>query len=169
LNKPLLLVDIDGVISLFGFDPARPPAGAFELVDGIAHFLSATAGEHLRALSSDFEPVWCSGWEDKANDYLPAVLGLPRPLPHITFDDETRPERAHWKLAAIARYAGTERALAWIDDAHDDECREWAAARPGPTLLLSTETAIGITDAHVTELLAWAQDQASAAPPAPAE
>ena len=44
MDKPLLLVDVDGVISLFGFDPARRPDGRFELVDGIAHFLSATAG-----------------------------------------------------------------------------------------------------------------------------
>ena len=43
MDRPLLLIDVDGVISLFGFDPADPPAGRFQLVDGIAHFLSATA------------------------------------------------------------------------------------------------------------------------------
>ncbi len=53
MDKPLLMVDVDGVISLFGFDPLRPPAGWFEFVDGIAHFLSATAGQHLRQLSGD--------------------------------------------------------------------------------------------------------------------
>ena len=42
--RPILLIDIDGVISLFGFDPADPPAGRFQLVDGIAHYLSAAAG-----------------------------------------------------------------------------------------------------------------------------
>ena len=62
MEKPLLLTDIDGVISLFGFDPGQRPAGRFEIVDGIAHFLSATAGEHLRELASEFELVWCSGW-----------------------------------------------------------------------------------------------------------
>jgi hypothetical protein len=151
------MIDIDGVISLFGFDSARAPAGKFELVDGIAHFLSATAGEHLRALESDFELVWCSGWEEKANDYLPAALGLPTPLAHLTFDHEARAERAHWKLGAIARYAGTDRALAWIDDAHDDECKAWASARTGPTLLVGTDTAVGITAEHVAELRAWAR------------
>ena len=39
MNRPLLLIDVDGVISLFGFDPARPPDGNFQNVDGIAHFL----------------------------------------------------------------------------------------------------------------------------------
>jgi hypothetical protein len=47
IEPPLMLVDVDGVISLFGFDPSRPPEGRFELVDGIAHFISATAGKHL--------------------------------------------------------------------------------------------------------------------------
>ena len=93
MEKPLLLIDVDGVISLFGFDPARPPLGRFEMVDGIAHFLSATAGEHLRELSGQFELVWCTGWEEKANEYLPLALGLPGPLPHVIFDACERPAR----------------------------------------------------------------------------
>jgi hypothetical protein len=163
MDKPLLLVDVDGVISLFGFDPASPPAGRFELVDGIAHFLSATAGEHLRTLSTDFELVWCTGWEEKANDYLPDALGLPGTLAHLTFDRDIRLERAHWKLAAIERYAGHERALAWIDDAHDERCIAWASSRAAPTLLVTTETAVGITEAHVKGLRDWARAQASPA------
>jgi HAD domain in Swiss Army Knife RNA repair proteins len=157
--KPLLLVDIDGVISLFGFDPSEPPAGRFELVDGSAHYLSATAGEHLRELSQDFELVWCSGWEEKANEYLPLALGLPDPLPHLTFDGTAKGPAAHWKLAAIDAYAGRSRALAWIDDAHDEHCLSWAAARGGPTLLVTTEPALGLTDEHVAQLLAWAREQ----------
>ena len=29
----------------------------------------------LQALAGDFELAWCTGWEEKANEYLPAVLG----------------------------------------------------------------------------------------------
>jgi hypothetical protein len=157
--KPLLLVDIDGVISLFGFDPSTPPAGRFALVDGITHFLSATAGEHLLELSEDFELAWCSGWEERANEHLPAALGLPDRLPHLTFAAAPVPA-AHWKLGAIDAYAGPSRPLAWIDDAHDAECRAWAAARSGPTLLVGTEPAIGLTEEHVARLVAWAAEQA---------
>ena len=84
-RKPLLLVDVDGVISLWGFDPDRRPAGAFASVDGIAHFLSQEAGEHLLALADAFELVWCTGWEEKANEYLPHALGL-GPWPYLSFD-----------------------------------------------------------------------------------
>jgi hypothetical protein len=155
--RPLLLVDVDGVISLFGFDPAAPPAGRFEIVDGIAHYLSAVAGEHLRALADAYELVWCTGWEEKANEYLPLALGLPGALPFLSFDRAVGRANTHWKLEAIDVYAGPHRRLAWIDDAHDDGCTAWAVARPGPTLLLGTEPAVGITERHVQELLAFAQ------------
>ena len=126
------------------------------MVDGIAHLLSATAGEHLRHLSQAVEPVWCTGWEEKANDYLPHALGLPAPLPYVSFADAVPQVAGHWKLAAIDAYAGPRRPLAWIDDAHDARCQSWAANRPGPTLLVSTQPATGLTDDHVEELLGWA-------------
>jgi hypothetical protein len=157
MDKPVLMVDVDGVISLFGFDPLRPPAGRFEFVDGIAHFLSATAGQHLRQLSGEFELVWCTGWEEKANEYLPVALGLPAPLPHLTFEPGPPHPNGHWKLAAIEAFAGPSRPLAWVDDAHDAACAGWAQARQGPVLLIATEPPVGLTGAHVRELLAWAR------------
>jgi hypothetical protein len=156
MDRPLLLIDVDGVISLFGFDPALPPAGRFELVDGVAHFISAAAGRCLRALSAEFELVWCTGWEEKANDYLPLALGLPGPLPHVIFDQHDQPPHAHWKLAGIDSHVEPSRPLAWIDDAHDHRCETWAAARAGPTLLIATEPGLGITEAHVAQLRSWA-------------
>jgi hypothetical protein len=152
----LLLIDIDGVISLFGFDPNAPPPGRFVLVDGIAHFLSATAGEHLRALAAYYEPVWCSGWEEKANEHLPLALELTGPLAHLSLDDRPPARNGHWKLGAIDHFAGPTRPLAWIDDAHDASCRAWAQSRPGPTLLIATEPAVGLTASHVDELCTWA-------------
>src|SRR5436305_9437868 len=163
MDKPLLLIDVDGVISLFGFDPTRPPDGRFQLVDGIAHFLSATAGGHLRQLSDDFELAWCTGWEEKANEYLPFALGLPGPLPHVIFDPCERPAGAHWQLLGIEAHLDPRRAVAWVDDAHDERCLAWAAGREGPTLLVTTDPAVGITDAHVAELLSWVKAPAKAA------
>jgi hypothetical protein len=154
---PLLLVDVDGVISLFGFDVVKPPPGRWETVDGIHHFLSEDAGQHLLTLAADYELVWCTGWEEKANDYLPRALALPAPLPYLSFDRAVGRANAHWKLSAIDAYAGPDRPLAWIDDAHLEACAGWASARPGPTLLVGTESAVGITRSHVDELRAWAR------------
>ena len=165
-SQPILFVDVDGVISLFGFEPSTRPAGRFEIVDGIAHFLSATAGEHLRLLADRFELVWCTGWEEKANEYLPHALGLPRPLPHLTFERSVgggRVSRAHWKLDAIEAYAGA-RPLAWIDDAHGEACEAWAAARGqagAATLLVTTAPSAGMTDREVHRLASWADTLAA--------
>lgn len=155
------MVDIDGVISLFGFPPHRPPEGAFHSIDGIVHFLSADAGRHLLALDDDFELVWCSGWEEKANEYLPHLLGLPREYPFLTFARSPGRTRAHWKLEAIDAFAGA-RPLAWVDDAFNPACERWARTRGASTLLAATDPAEGMTTATVDELRRW-----SAALPAP--
>lgn len=161
--NPLLFVDIDGVVSLWGFDSNARPAGSFHNVDGVMHFLSSDAGIHLLALASRFDLVWCSGWEEKAGEHLPRVLGLPREVPFLSFDRNPGRGHGHWKLPAIDAYAGPERAIAWIDDAHDDACHAWAADRAAPTLLVATTPATGLTAAHAERLRSWA-DGLGAAP-----
>jgi hypothetical protein len=155
MQRPLLLLDVDGVLSLFGFDPADAPAGRFVSVEGVPHLLSVDAAGHVLALLRDYELVWCTGWEERADEHLPFALGLPAGTPHLRFDDATAPGR-HWKLDAIDAHAGPLRPLAWVDDGHDDGCRAWARARPGPTLLIATDPARGLTAPDRDRLLAWA-------------
>jgi hypothetical protein len=158
---PLLLIDVDGVLSLFG-DGVDRAACAPALVDGLPHFLSRRAAGLLVRLAPRFECVWCTGWEDRAATHLPHLLGLPAGWPHLVFADP--PGGAdHWKLRAIDAYAGPHRPLAWIDDDHDDRCRSWAAARPGATLLVTTEPAAGLLEAGAGELERWAAAQGAAA------
>ncbi|HVY77175.1 MAG TPA: hypothetical protein VG898_01570 [Solirubrobacterales bacterium] len=157
MSRPILAVDIDGVISLFGSEqePDRTHT-QFQLVDGVPHLLSLPAGDRLRRLSEHFELTWASGWEDKANFYLPTILGLPE-LPHVSFDVAARAGGAHWKLGPLEEFAGG-RPLAWIDDNFDESCFEWAQRREQPTLLVPTETHLGLEEAHVAALEAWVQE-----------
>jgi hypothetical protein len=177
------MVDIDGVISLFGFPAStlstqRPgtsqspdgstsamPDGSFHTVDGIPHFLSHAAAAHLLALARDFDLVWASGWEEKAEEYLPRLLGLPAGLPFLSFERSQGAGRSidgHWKLDAIDTYAGT-RPLAWIDDAFDESCHAWAEQRLAPTLLVTANPATGLTSKEADLLAAWATCQRSEA------
>jgi hypothetical protein len=173
-DRPLLMVDIDGVISLFGFDrsgvgPHARPDVTFHTIDGIPHFLSSAAAAHLLSLAEHFDLVWCSGWEEKAEEYLPHLLGLPAGLPFLRFERMTGPPPAragssmggHWKLDAIETYAG-QRPLAWIDDAFDASCHAWAAARPAPTLLVLTNPAYGLTSQEASQLETWARERTPA-------
>lgn len=161
--KPLLMVDIDGVLSLFG--PAESSHwiarsdGAFHTIDGIPHFLSRTAAAHLLGLVGDFDLVWASGWEERAEEHLPRLLGLPKGLPFLRFERSPERGHAHWKLAAIEIYA-RRRPLAWIDDCLTEACHAWAVARPVPTLLVQTDPERGLTSTEASLLGSWAQELA---------
>ncbi|MDQ2622090.1 MAG: hypothetical protein M3Y45_03520 [Actinomycetota bacterium] len=184
MTAPVLAVDVDGVISLFGFDPPLSPldlpgvAGSlkYELIDGTPHVISMAAGERLRRLRDSFELVWATGWQDRANDRLGPLLELPQ-LAVIHFDrtgsdslvvdadsgvgspDGAGTTPAHWKLDAVDRFAGS-RPIAWVDDSFDESCFEWCEARESdgrPTLLVPTEPDIGLEEGHVAALEAWAE------------
>lgn len=154
--KPVLAVDVDGVISLFGFD--EPPAkeqARFQLVDGIMHCISLAAGSRLQRLADHYELVWATGWEDRANDHLPQMLGLAQ-LPYLSFDGTARFGSAHWKLGPLDEYC-RGRAMAWIDDNLDESCYEWARGRQEPTLLVPTEPDLGLEETQTEALVAWAR------------
>jgi hypothetical protein len=165
-EKPLLFVDVDGVISLFGFREgyglaagdapfSACPPGALHSVNGVMHYISSECGPRLRRLADRYELVWATGWEEAANEYLPHLLGLASELPFLTFDGRIAAGSAHWKVDAIAEYAGA-RPLAWIDDNVDEWCREWAARRVPPTLIVETVRHVGMGQEHVELLLEWA-------------
>ena len=157
-QRPILAVDVDGVISLFGFQgPISDVGGRFHLIDGVAHCISDVAGTQLQRLAESYELIWATGWEDRANDHLPLLLGLAGELPCLRFDGRARFGSAHWKLEALDSYSG-DRPLAWIDDSLDASCHDWAEKRAGPTLLVPTQSDIGLTEAHTETLVAWAHE-----------
>jgi hypothetical protein len=157
-RPPILFVDVDGVISLFGFAPnVGELPGSLHWIDGVAHCIPEGIGERLATVAERFELVWATGWEERANDHLPHLLRLPfGELPCLSFDGRAAFGSAHWKVDAIAEFA-RDRPAAWIDDNLSEECHAWAAGRSAPTLLIETSPSVGLTDEHVSELLNWAE------------
>ena len=117
----------------------------------MAHLISLPAGERLLRLERALRAGLGEGWEDKANVYLPNLLGLPE-LPHVTFDGAARFGSAHWKLGPLDEYG--DRAGRWPGSTTTSTraAYEWAEQREQPTLLVPTETHLGLEEAHVEAL-----------------
>ena len=158
-GRPILAVDIDGVVSLFGFDEPPEISGVeFQLVNGTMQCLSTTAARLLRQLADQYEVVWVTGWEQGAQR-MSELLNLPT-WPYLTFAGAARFGSADWKLAPLEKYA-RGRALAWIDDSFDEVCYEWAQRREEPTLLIATEPEVGLGEVHAEALSGWARSFAA--------
>jgi hypothetical protein len=157
-NRPILAVDVDGVICLFGSEELSESLPTrFEMIDGWVRCIAIEAGERLRRLAEDFDLVWATGWEDRANQ-LAGLLEIPE-HPYLTFGGKARFGSADWKLEPLSKYAAG-RPLAWIDDSFDERCRAWAEHREEPTLLVATESHLGLEEDHVERLTAWASQLA---------
>lgn len=160
LDRPLLLVDVDGVLALFNLVAGEEPVGVWHMIEGFPYYLATGTAELLHELTEHFELVWCTGWEDRANDHLPRLLGTPGPLPVIKFARNPGRTNAHWKLDEITAFAG-DRPAAWIDDALDHHCHTWADARTAagvPTLLVQTQPHLGLDRPHLEQLIAWSEE-----------
>ena len=157
--RPLLFVDIDGVLNPYASD--RCPSGYVE------HDLFPSdddpvrvCPEHTRLLgelSVVFDLVWASSWTEDERRALDTVLDLPAfsgavSLPTGPFDPRD-------KVPAVAEFAG-DRVLAWIDDLLAPEAFAWAQARRVPTLLVPLDPSIELTAEMTDHVLAWVQNLA---------
>lgn len=170
-DKPLLLLDVDGVLNAF---PTRPGAQySRHLIDGYQIHFHAELPAMVSALEEVFEIVWFTLWNHRATPGIGPHVGLDQAT-HLT----TSWERG-WEAALTAGYTSTgirqlmyaktpllpelvdaQRPWVWIDDAHsvwDQEYLERAGMDPTRFRLVRTDPEVGLMWDDVEEAIAFAR------------
>lgn len=159
--RPLLLLDVDGVLIPFDSERAygapiteRPAyAGPWRSVrvNGFDVVMSERVIAAAPALAESFEIWWATSWEEGANEALTGILGWPA-LPVVPIYAGMRAGVRRWEV--LAEHVPDDRDLAWCDDTGiTPAARRWAATRTGRTLLCRPRRTLGLTPRQCARLL----------------
>ncbi|WP_244876616.1 hypothetical protein [Winogradskya consettensis] len=155
MNRPVMLLDLDGVLNPFGASTCPEGYVEHEFYPGEGPLRYCPAhGEWISELATAGELRWATAWGDDANTLFAPMLGI-EPLPFVPFPP--LPFLPEQKVPAIAEVV-QDRPAAWIDDNHTEAGRRWAAERAAPTLLVPIDSEVGWTRDDVEKVLAWARD-----------
>src|SRR5262249_58165356 len=149
--RPLILLDVDGVLNISSSIPDDASSSGILLLAGSrgAHVIVRddlrSALDRL-ALAGDL--VWASGWNEGAPALFAKLVPWVSAIPHLTFETVGTVVE---KLPIVRDYVG-DRSVAWIDDRIPDEAWTWAEERSPATLLVPVDPLFGLVPAH-TELV----------------
>jgi hypothetical protein len=160
-SRPLVLLDVDGVLNLAQFLSSRQ-RGRLRARDGWysgraggdCHdpyasriVLSRRWGPMLRSLAGQgAELAWATGWQEEANWYIGPLLGLPQ---------------LRWAPAVHGRKAETVipwtrgRPWAWLEDYEEELATASGLSLGTPHLPVLVDRATGLTQEHVRAVSGW--------------
>ncbi len=182
-QKPILLLDIDGVLNLFpswidSYAVTRPVNVTAVTVGENTYRLSIPldTADLIDQLAEGFDLRWYTMWNHNAPVFAEAA-GLRQSFGHYTCDYlRGRTVLTAWanndpaeldvlmhtlwtpKTPLIPGYVGS-RPFVWIDDDTSIYDDMWLSAQRGigDFLIITTDSHVGMTQAHVNNALAWAQ------------
>lgn len=185
--KPILFIDIDGVINAFLSHEAMDQIDKAEREDDLPHVRLDFSNRHwiympkiipgmVAELTEHFELRWGTAWgAETANELVLTHLGLTEPLEGIKWDTiegvvEIKFSGIHfegmppdfWKMPWIEHWAlENDRPFIYIDDEIGDEAMAWAEERTEigvPTLMIKTDDSVGWTQQHTDDMIQWAEE-----------
>ncbi|AHH95821.1 hypothetical protein GCM10010174_84550 [Kutzneria viridogrisea] len=166
MDKPWLLLDVDGPLNPFRAMPGPRPHGytsyrtkpsLWPHASALRVWLNAAHGARLRALP--FDLVWATTWQGEANEWISPPLHLPK-LPVIEWPRRQGrdPEGLHWKTRHAVRWAAG-RPFAWVDDEISEADRAWVREHHDrPALLRWVDPGLGLREQDFAALLDWSKN-----------
>lgn len=118
-QKPLVLLDVDGVINDLGSLQGQTRSWGIEIVhsNGFSVHVPDYMPTLVRKIADVAEILWCTTWRHRANDEIASHLGV-GPFPVV--DDGTERRVTSWKPAAAydvaTRALDAGRRVIWIED-----------------------------------------------------
>lgn len=179
MNRPLLYMDVDGVINAWAARGDHPEN--FELTfaavaaDGRGYPMRVPVGtrERVGVLQARFEIVWATTWAHDAVRVLAPQFGFGGDWPVLELDGVERHPLAprprmsgpHTpKLSPILHHAG-DRPLVWVDDEMTRDAMQAISRRNrdvAPSLIVKPKPAGGLADRHMRHLIAFADAHTTA-------
>lgn len=157
--KPLLLIDVDGVLNPLG----RPTIDFRRYRCHLGHevytvHLNPRHGARLLelALMTGSELVWATTWEEYANEWIAPRLGLPRlPVIHVS-EDKGSELGEMFKTPHVASYV-QGRPFVWFDDCVFKPDGDYLRDHPdvGDFLLIQVDPYSGLTREHLDIAADW--------------
>ena len=122
-QKPLVLLDVDGVINDLGALSGQRRVYEVERVLSHGHVVHIPdyMGWLIRKITDVAEVHWCTTWRHRANDEIASHLGIDS---LSVVDDGTNSRYVSWKAAAAHDLVDTAlkqgRQVVWIEDFYGD-------------------------------------------------
>jgi hypothetical protein len=151
--KPLLLLDIDGVLCPFdsaSSDHLEPVGDPFGAVYSPAHT------PWLQELEGLFDIAWCTAWEHKANEFIVPLHEM-EPKPVVPLEDILPLDDGTYKLPEVKKFVKSQ-PCAWVDDDFRPDAYDWMRKRDKtiPTALFLTHPGSGLDDITMSLLRLFA-------------
>lgn len=169
-DRPLLLLDIDGVLNAIPGAPS-PPGYTVHEMDGFPIHLHVDLREMVSTLAEHFDIFWFTLWNERAAMLMGPHVGL-ETAPHLPTSwrlgerimlAQGYPPSAlagvlYAKSPILTRQLDRAQPWIWIDDAHSRDDHAYLVREgfdPADFRLLRTDERVGLTWADVERAIAW--------------
>ena len=160
MTRPLIYVDIDGVLNRYLMSPAEARARGYVTVKREVDMriytlhLDPADTARLTSLTDLGDLALGTTWQGRAPS-VGSVIGLPDNMP-IAY----QPKMSEYRKGAWMVAHAKDRPFVWFDDQATDADRELIVAHEPGALIVDVDPWAGLTDANIAAARTWLEGRA---------